>query len=148
MATRQEIQIALDMIKYVNVPNDMILSGAIPIAKGEIQVTEGIVGAQTKRSMTIKERKENLKRLTTQIMGYKDKLSSFLSVPSQRSAAAVGITALGVTIESIEEDITTIATVANKLDIDAGNAKTDKDLVDIGNALLIDTPALLLIRKS
>jgi len=147
MATRQDIQIALDLIKHVNTPNDLLLSAAVPVAKGKIRVTEGAIGEQVERDMTVDEQKANLARLAAQAKGYRDKCASFLAVPAQRTSAAAGLAALGVDMADIEADIATIQTASDQMATGAANARKAQDLVAVGRALLEATPELPLVRK-
>ena len=129
MATRQEIQIALDLIKHVNVPNDLLLSAAAPIAKGELKVTEGGIGEQSQRGMTVAEKKANLATLADQVRGYRVKCQSFLAVPAQRTSAENGLKALGMTVEDLEADIAVLKTAADRMAQTAKTAETDADTV-------------------
>jgi len=147
MATRQEIQIALDLVKHVNVPNDLLLSAAVPVAKGEIKVTEGGIGAQTQRDMTVAEKKENLARLAAQVKGYRQKCESFLSVPANRALAETGLTTLGMAVKDLEDDIAIIKTVAARMATAAAKAKTIAALTAVGKAVETDAPAMPLVRK-
>lgn len=147
MATRQEIQIALDLIKHVNVPNDLLLSAAVPVAKGEIKVTDGALGAQTQRDMTVAEQKQNLARLAAQVKGYRQKCESFLSVPANRALAETGLTTLGMAVKDLEDDIAIIKTVAARMATAAAKAKTIAALTAVGKAVETDAPAMPLVRK-
>ena len=91
MATSQEIQVALDLIKHPNVPNDLLLSAAVPVAKSELTVTEGTMEDQTTRPMTVPEQKEQLARIALNIKGYKQKGATFLAVSVQRTMATAGL---------------------------------------------------------
>ena len=147
MATRQEIQIALDLIKAVNVPNDLLLSAAVPVALGEAQVTEGQPGAQTQRDMTVAERKANLATLSKQVRGYRDKCASFLGNATNRGLASRGLAALGVSLDEIEADIATIKTASDHMTAGAANADEHARLVTVGETLVTETPPLPLVRK-
>ena len=148
MATRQEIQIALDLIKHVNVPNDLLLSAAIPIAAGDMPVNaETIEDAKASREMTLDEKKKHLATLATQVRGYRVKCESFLAVSANRTMATAGLAALGLTVEELEADIATLKTATDRMDAGAKLAADTKGMEAVGTTLSKDTPVLPLVRK-
>lgn len=147
MATRQEIQIALDLIKHVNVPNDLLLSAAVPVALGEIQVTKNELGVQTMRDMTVKERKANIATLSTQVRGYRERCASFLADSANRAMAINGLAALGMTVEELEADIATIKIATDRMTTGSARAKNGADMQAVAAELEKDTPPLPLVRK-
>jgi len=148
MATRQEIQIALDMVKAVNVPNDLLLSAAIPIAAGEMPVNEGTIeNSKATRGMTLAEQKGHLATLATQVRGYRDRCTSFLAVTANRTMATNGLAVLGMTVKDLEDDIATLKTATDKMAQAAKVATDTKAMEAVGVTLAKDTPALPLVRK-
>ena len=148
MATRQEIQIALDLIKHVNVPNDLLLSAAIPITAGEMPVSVGTIDdAQASREMTLAEKKAHLATLAAQIKGYRVKCETFLAVSANRTMAESGLAALGLTVADLETDIAILKVATDRMAQGAKLAADTKGMEAVGTTLTKDTPALPLVRK-
>ena len=148
MATRQEIQIALDLIKHVNVPNDLLLSAAIPITAGEMPVSVGTIGnAKASREMTLDEKKKHLATLATQIKGYRSKCETFLAIVANRTMAESGLAALGLTVADLETDIAVLKAASDRMAQGAKLAADTKGMEAVGTTLTKDTPALPLVRK-
>ena len=149
MATRQEIQIALDLIKHVNVPNDLFLSTAVSVAKGEIPVTNSISvgGSSTNRAMTITEKKEQLNRTAQNVVNYQSKITAFLSTSEKKVMAENGLNALGVNLVDLENDIQSMGDVAIEVKNKANKATTETELFAIADYIEQNVAALPLVRK-
>ena len=147
MATRQEIQIALDLIKAVNVPNDMLLSAGAPIARGDIKVTEGEFGEQAQRDMTVDERKTNILRLSDQVRGYGQKFASFLATTGNRTQAIAGLKTLGMDLPSLEADMDVIQASSDGMAAEAAKSADLPAMAKVAVTIERDTPALPLVRK-
>ncbi len=146
-STRQEIQVALDFIRFVNVTNDLIYVG-ISAAKNEMKlpifdVSNNYIGD---RDMTIVEIKDKLKRTKLNIEGYKDLIDNFLATPENLTSATKGLTALGVDIQDMKDDILLIYN--SIADINLLSITTLGQLNQIGIDLETAIPRLPLIRKA
>jgi len=147
--TRQEIQVAQDFIRFVNIANDLVYV-ATSVAKGEIKVDVFDENNQIidKRDMTIDEIKNKIKRIGLNIKGYRNLIDNFLSIPSNTTMALNGLNALSVDIQDMKNDILLIDNTITNIISTLSSIETMEQLnqiaTDIENAI---TP-LPLIRKA
>ena len=131
-ATRQEIQVALDLVKYVNVAND-IIDGLPEILRSEL---------------TIEEKKEQIILMGTNIRNYKSRVDKFLSKAENRTKAINGLNAWGVDKEDLKDDLILIDTTINNIKSNISNIKTQDDLNTIAEMIESTITKLPLIRKA
>lgn len=143
-ATRQEIQIALDLVRFTNVANDL-LDVSVGKARGQqlVYLEDG-----SKRSMTIDEIKASLIRTSQNTKGYTTTITQFLSIPENRTKAITGLQALGVSLTEIENDTQLLNNASNELNTRAANSKTVQDLNAVADYIEQTVPALPLVRRS
>jgi len=146
-ATRQEIQVALDLIRFTNIANDLF-DVTTSIARGQIKKQEGVFPNLTERDMTTQEIKDSLVRMSENILGYRDKITAFLATSKNRTLAINGLAELGVDVTSLESDIQSMENAAKQLKSRAKNAITQTDLNKVGDYIEQTIPKLSLVRRA
>jgi len=150
MATRQQIQIAQDLVRFVNIMNDL-LDCASYILKGidpqmgtpyQIQNQDG-----TYREATLEELKAAGKRAGQNVLGYRNTINQFIT---RYGAANVRDALLGMDIDvaTIQSDVAAMETQARNLNnyIDAVQSKAK--LVPFAESIDTSIPKLILVRRS
>lgn len=149
MGVRQRTQVALDLIKFTNVPNDLF-DNAVPLARG--QVKQPIFDEEGKgigeRDMTLEEIKEALERVARNVRGYRNMITNFLKVPEYSQLAQDGLGALGGTLGEIQGDIQSLNGVAGWVEAKLKTADSSEDLNAIADYIEKNVPKLSLVRKA
>lgn len=123
MATRQEIQAALDLIRFVNIANDLF-DVSTQVAAGNVQIVNTqssayVAPAQdgtstaapmllppTLVAMTDIDIQNNLTQTMSNIQGYINTVNAYLADSDNVTTVTNGLTALGVNLSDIQTDIT------------------------------------------
>ena len=145
MATRQEIQIALDLIKRVNCANDL-LDTTVPLLNGEKLVREGEFGSPTIREMTLEEKRIAGKKAVSNAKIYTSNVKLFLGNAGNRTKATSGLGVLGVSLSSIETDNNALDISANAVGSDLDAAKTQEDIDTVKAYITTNVEPLGLVR--
>lgn len=145
-ATRQEIQAALDLIRFTNVEQDLF-NNYSKIARGEVQKVTGDIGNQVKENMTVDDIKSTVTRGMENIDNYNTMITSYLSDPAKQQQAQNGLTALGVTLKSITDDLQIMKAKLDAVKPAVSVATTSTQLSAIGNGIDQDIPQLSLVRN-
>lgn len=146
MTTRQEIQAALDLIRFTNVANDLF-DNAVTIVKGEVPKTLSVGGVQTLEVMTEEDIKSAVSRAMDNIQGYTDMIDTYLLDEDKTLLVTAGLSALGVTLQSITDDIETFKTKIDSVKTDLISATTKEQLSTIGDSISTDISSLKLVRN-
>ena len=139
-ATRQEIQAALDLIRFVNITNDMVDS-AIPSIRGQRKSNDG-------SDMTVEDIKDGIVRLGLNIKNYRNLIDTFLAEPENVTLAINGLNALGLDHQSLKNDIKNIDDTINSVKVNLANVNTFEDLNLIADEIEVNIDKLPLVRKS
>jgi hypothetical protein len=146
MATRQEIQAALDLIRFTNCAQD-IFNVAVKGANGELTKTVGDITTAHQEAMTTEDKKAYLTRSMQNIDNYNVMIRAYLSDSEKRALVTNGLTALGVSLTAIENDITTFEGKSSAIKSAVTSAKDDTDIESIGSSISADIPDLNLVRN-
>jgi len=150
MATRRDIQAALDIIKYANIMNDF-LDESSKFAKNEKQLkipANPLTGTPAvERDFTFEEKKEKLQRMRDNLTNYHNTLNIYLSDNTKRTQAESGLQALGCSLTDIINDNTNYKIHADKIAYDANNAKSIQDIEAIADYIDSNIDKLNLLRN-
>jgi len=146
MATRQEIQAALDLIRFTNCAQDLF-NVAVKGANGELTKTVGDMATAHQEAMTIEDRKAYLTRSMENIDKYNAMIRTYLGDSAKRTLVTNGLTALDVSLTAIENDITTFENKVISVATAVGSARDDAELKAIGSNISADIPDLNLVRN-
>lgn len=146
MATRQEIQTALDLIKFTNVSQDLF-NDIVPVARGQRKKLIGNLGSGVFEDMSIDDIKTDVFRCMENIDGYHNTISAFLSDNNKRAMAINGLAVFGVLLDSINNDIAGMKSKSDRIKTLIVNASNQNDLKAIGDEIENDIPNLKLVRK-
>jgi len=149
MATRNDIQIAQDLIRFVNIMNDLldcasyILRGKDPQTGGIFQIQEG----QVSRDATLDELKENVKRTGQNVLGYRNMLQSFIASYGGKNIREA-LLSFNVNYDDILADITAMENEARNLGNNIQGCKGKADLAPFADSIDANIPKLVLVRRS
>lgn len=151
MATRQEIQIAQDLIRFVNIMNDLIDVASYILQEVDAQTGEPlqITDKETEllRDLTFEELKNNSVRACQNIGSYFVQIKSFLD-KVDLSMVSSGLTALGVDTNTLRNEMLAINDTRNYVRSALLSAMTKADLIIIGQYIDTNIPKLTLVRRS
>lgn len=149
MATRQEIQIAQDLIRFVNIVNDLMDVTAYMMQEidaqtgGPLQIEEeGIF-----RSLTFKELKDRVVRACQNVQGYKIMIMDFLDSADQAMIVS-GLGVLGVDLLTFKNELLAMNTVRDYVAGQLSLMDAKVDLVILGQYIDANVPKLTLVRRS
>jgi hypothetical protein len=151
MATRQEIQIAQDLIRFVNIMNDLIDVASYMLQEIDAQTGKPlqVTDKETEllRDLTLEELKNNSVRACQNIGGYFIQIQGFLD-KVDLSMVSSGLTALGVDVNTLKNEMLAINDARNYVKAALSSAVTKADLVIIGQYIDANIPKLTLVRRS
>lgn len=150
MTTRNDIQIAQDLIKFVNIMNDL-LDCVSYILRGKDPQTGGLYQVQnednTFRDATLEELKQIGKRTGQNILGYRNMLQSFITKYGRASIKSA-LLSLRIDYLSILDDITKMEAEARNLNNNIEATADKQDLLLFADSIDTNIPKLVLIRRS
>lgn len=144
-ATRQEIQVAFDIIKFVNIINDL-LDVSVPMARGQVKIWDK--GLEAERDMTLDEIKTHLKRTCLNIYGYRDKLNAFLAVPEKKQLAINGLSAIEVNLPEVKGQYQDMINEVDYIYAEVDNVTDQSGLNAIADHIDANVPKLSLLRRA
>jgi hypothetical protein len=153
MATRNDIQIAQDLIRFVNIMNDLldcasyILREIDPQTGEKYQIQIPDLDPPEYRDATLEELKETVKRTGQNILGYWNMIDTF---KNKFGAANVrdALLSLGIDAVAINNDLANFDTEAKHLWQNIQAAKTKEELIPFADRIDANVPKLVLVRRS
>ena len=149
MATRYEIQIAQDLIRFVNIMNDLI-----DVASYEAKEIDAQTGNKlqipedsTFRDATLDELKEMVKRRLLNALGYYNMLKAFLD-KIDMSLVLSGLSALSVNTQELKNNLMDMKSVGEYVRANLSNVTTKSELANLGTYIDNNVPKLILVRRS
>ena len=149
MATRQDIQIAQDLIRFVNIMNDLIdcasyiLREKDPQTGNKFQIQEGEVS----RDATLEELKENVKRTGQNMIGYWNTITAFKNKYGG-AKLKTALESMGVDVLAIQADLANLDTEARHVWQNIQAAQTKAELLPFADRIDANVPKLILVRRS
>jgi len=134
MATRQEIQIAWDLVKFINIINDF-LDISVPLIKGQ---------TEEKRVDVIKTR---VKRVCANIYGYRNKINTFLANPENKRMAINGLNAWGINFQEITDEYHYLLHETDYINKEIDTATNQQELNIFADHIDATVPKLPLVRR-
>jgi len=144
-ATRQEIQVALDLVRFVNIVNDL-LDNSVPVAKGEVKTFDR--ESDEERDMTVEEMQSAMKRVCENIYGYKRIIVAFLAISENRELAKSGLAALGIDDVKLRAEFGSMIAVTNHIYNNIDLLNDEVKLKDLGSYIESNVQKLPLVRKA
>lgn len=158
MATRQEIQIAQDLVKFVNIINDLLdcmswqLQGIDPADGGVFKVfppdarETGDVADMVEP--TVDELKALITRTLSNIEGYRANIQDYLDRASQQKIVR-GLNALGIDdAVAFQADLVSMKGACDFLQANIGAVTTKAQLAQLGQHIDNNVPKLELVRRN
>lgn len=150
MATRQDIQVAQDLVRFVNVMNDLFDCASYLLQ--DIDPQTG-VKYQTRnedgslRDTTVEELKNQVRRTGQSISGYQNMIASFIQGYG-KTKVINALQSIGIDFDSIQTDLSCFKAEAGNLRQNLQNAQTKVDLVSLANHIDAKVPKLTLVRRT
>jgi len=151
MATRNEIQIAQDIIKFTNVMNDLLdclswqLQEIDPNTGGTLKIKpEG----EAERNYTTAELKDVAVRTVANALGYRNQMVNFLVKTGMLALATTGLTALGVDRAVVVQEVSGMKSVCDYLTANIPGAADKAALAQVGAYISTNVPKLKLVRRA
>ena len=154
MATRQEIQAALDLIRFTNIANDLFDVSAKMAAPQTAtlgnQKTTGVIAVGSAPTPVIDDAsaaqiKQNISRSMDNIQGYISQINSYLSDPDKLAMVTNGLNALSVSIDDIQSDVAGFQDTANA--VTTALANNNASLDDVASSISGSVTPLNLVRN-
>ena len=144
-ATRQDIQVAFDVIKMVNIINDL-LDCSVPIARGQVKIWDEVL--EVERDMTVEEIKGRIKRTCLNIYGYRNKIDTFLAIPEQKQLAIAGLAAIEVNLPEVKNQYQNMIDETDYVYAQVDLVTNQAELNAIGDHIEANVPKLSLVRRA
>ena len=153
MATRQQIQIAQDIVRFVNIMNDLmdcasyILRDIDPQTGLEYLIQIPDIDPPQFRDATLDELKQAVKRIGQNVLGYWNMLNDFKTKYGGANLVTA-LSSLGIDAVAINNDLANFDTEAKHLWQNINNAQTKEELIPFADRIDANIPKLVLIRRS
>lgn len=150
MATRQEMQMAWDLIRFTNVANDLF-DDVVLVARGQKQKGKKITkvgGLSEFENMTIDDIKVQVVRTMQNIRGYTSLNLRFLGNFDKKTSAVRGLAVWGVNIKDIIRDNRDMDSKAIQVSNNVARAVSQAELNVVADFIEVNIPNLRLVRKS
>lgn len=155
MVTRQEKQIVDDLVRFINIMNDLfdvnsyMLQGVDQETGGVLQKKERVGETLTFRDFTLDELKQLGKKNAQNILGYANNITNFLSGTDMLNITMSAFTAVGVDFNTTKNEFNVMKTGAAWI-IDNIDSILSKEALKNTIVAYIDDniPKLTLIRRS
>lgn len=153
MATRNDVQIAQDLIRFVNIMNDLldrasyILREINPETGEKHQVRIPETDPPEFRDATLDELKQTAKRTGQNVLGYRNMLQSFITRYGGKDIRKI-LLSINVSYDDILADITVMENVARNLNNNAESCNTKAELISMAEQIDQNVPKLILVRRS
>lgn len=149
MATRQEIQVAQDLIRFTNIMND--LTDVMSYMSKEIDSETGMKLHRQNEygepiDMTLDELKSDIMRATQNIMGYYTLISNFFT-KIDPLLVSNGLAALSVSDVDIKADLENIQSIAQYVVTNLASILSKEDLANLGDYIDQAVSKLPLVRR-
>ena len=149
MATRNDIQIAQDLVRFIKIMNDLldyasyILREINPQTGERYQIQNEDLSW---RDATLDELKNEVKQTGQNILGYWNMIDSFVT---KFGAANVrdALLSLGIDAVAIQADLANFDTEAKHLWQNIKNAQTKAELIPFADRIDANVPKLVLVRR-
>jgi len=152
MSTRNDLQIAQDLIRFINIMNDLIDNASYVLRDlnpetGEKLQVEDPPGSGTFRDTTFEELKERVERICQNIVGYHSMIKKFVTkfgdVP-----LADALSSLNLDPVVIKSDFQVIKDVSNYVFVEIGGVSTKEELIPYADYIDANIVKLVLVRRS
>ncbi len=152
MATRQDFQIAQDVIRFINIVNDLMdvasfmmreldQDGA-PLIKPEV-----INPPEPARPYTFDEIKAMLARTRQNILAYWGLIDNFISVYGAANVA-IALNCVGVSAVVVKQELDSLKDVINYVSTNMAGLTTKAQLIPLADYIDTNTEKLPLVRRS
>ena len=153
MATRQEIQIAQDLIRFINIMNDLldcaswILREIDPQTGEKYQMQIPDTDPPEFRDATLEELKETVKRMGQNVLGYWNMIDAFKNKYGGANLRDA-LLSLGVDVTAVQTDLANFDVEARHLWQNIKDAQTKEELIPFADRIDANIPKLILVRRS
>jgi len=151
MPTRQEYQIIRDLIKFVNITNDLVDNASYIMREINPNTGEPLTKTDddgiTVRPYTLAEIKESLVGIRDGIRGYWSIVNRFINQYGLQNLNTM-LQSQGIDGAVIKNDLEHIKTIIEEASVQVAAAQDKTDLLNISDYIDTNVPKLPLIRRS
>ena len=138
MATRAEVQAGQDIIRFMNIINDLF--------DGVVKLTDGLIKNQDGSDLTNEQKKEGITRAISNMRIHRNQINIFLS--NNDSVAVNGLSVFGVTKKDITDDISAFDTHFAQIETLLSQDVAGSKIADISSYKKSNIPELKLVRNA
>lgn len=146
MSTRQQIQIAQDLVRFVNIMNDLLDCASYILRETDPQ-TGGPLKNKDGEDFTLNELKDRVKRTGQNVLGYWNQINDFIDGYGGANVRDA-LLSLGVNVAEIQADLANLDTEAKHLWQNIKDAQTKAALIPFADRIDANIPKLTLVRRS
>ena len=150
MATRNDIQVALDIVRFVNLAHDLVDTASYSMK--EVDTLTGLDLLYTeqsgaKREFTFGELIDRVRGELQAALAYEAMINDFISNYSQQGLTTA-LDIWGMSIAALQSDLTAIGDEARYILTQLNSAKQKQDLIPLSAHIDQAVPKLALVRKA
>jgi len=145
MATRQDFQIAQDIIRFVNIVNDLIDVTSFMLRELDPNGNPLVDGNGD--PFTFQMIKDSVVRTRQNILGYWTQINTFITTYGA-SNVATALNCVGVNATTIKQELDNIKEVINYVQANMVGLKTKAQLIPLADYIDANTEKLPLVRRS
>lgn len=150
MSTRQQIQIAQDLVQFVNIMNDLLDCASYILRETDPQ-TGGPYRFEYEKDLyrdyTLEELKNQVKRTGQNVLGYWNMINDFIDGYGGANVRDA-LLSLGINVAEIQDDLANLDTEAKHLWQNIKDAQTKAELIPFADRIDANIPKLTLVRRS
>ena len=151
MATRNEVQIALDLVRFINCANDLMDSAAAMLQ--ELDPQEGVKILKVEapgsvRDWTFGELREQAQKMLQNVLNYESRVNTFVGSYGSVKANTALTGAFGMDLATVSAELSAIGTKAKSIISRLGATTTKEELDVLGKEIDKDIPKLELVRRT
>ena len=149
MTTRNDYQVSLDLLRFVNICNDLLNVAACKLQDVDPETGDPFLiweGGEP-RSATVGELKTLVQSDLQALATYRDRVQTFVVTWGQSNVNTALNNTFGVSGSAVMTELTGWQTVAQNVASNLGSATTKAQLATIGEYIDTNVPKLVLVRR-
>ena len=143
MATRQQIQIAQDVVRFVNIANDLVDCMSFILKGLDPQTGEPLIDDATGKPFTVEQIQTRVRKSRAAVLGYWQRIKDFYDAYGNQAFVAA-LSTQGVDATELMSDIDRIKSAANHVAENIGAV----DFKNLAGHIDTNVPKLPLVRRS
>jgi hypothetical protein len=147
MATRQQLQIAQDLVRFINIVNDFMDIAGWYLRDINPNTGAARIDDVTGQPYTLQEIKQDLNNIRTSVLNYWGNISSFITQYGQQNVVDA-LNILGISATQVKAELDSMKGVIESVTTSVQAATDKSELPAIADYLDANVPKLPLVRRS